>query len=68
MVAGAVQDGGMISAPLCAEQILREYNSCNLSEADIANRLMMAAASAGVAVEIGQASPLTNRVAGAGNG
>ena len=68
MVADAVQGGGMISSQQCAEQILRAYNGCNLSEADIANRLMMAAASAGVAVEIGQALPLTSPVASAGNG
>ena len=68
VVADAVQDGGMISTQQCAEQILRTYRGCNLSEADIANRLIMAAASAGIAVEIGQASPRANPVAGAENG
>jgi len=69
MVADAVQNGGTISAQQCAQQILRAYNSCGLSEADVANRLMMAAASAGVAVAFGlHSAQLTRPVAGADNG
>jgi hypothetical protein len=67
MVADAAQ-GGMISTQQCAEQILRTYSGCSLSETEIANRLVMAAASAGIAVEIGQAAARANPVAGAENG
>lgn len=57
LVSDAIKDGGMISTSRCAAQIDRAYGRCGLSEADIANQVIMAAASAGVAVEIGKRSP-----------
>jgi hypothetical protein len=54
LVADAIKDGGIVSASECATQILLAYRGSALSKTKIANRVMMAAASAGVAVEFGQ--------------
>ena len=54
LIADAIKDGGVISTSKCATQISRAYGRCGLSEREIADKVMMAAASAGVAVEIGQ--------------
>jgi hypothetical protein len=56
MVADAVKHGAMISADECAAQILRTYRGCGLRKGEITNRVMMAAASAGVAVEFGRSA------------
>ncbi len=53
IVAEAGSDGGMLSASECAARILRTYPGCGLRETQIADRVMMAAAGAGIAVEIG---------------
>jgi len=53
LVAEAVEDGGMLSTADCATEILRAYQGCGLSEAELADRVLMAAASAGVVVAIG---------------
>ena len=53
LVARAIQDGGTISAAKSAALIQRAHNGSGLNEAEIANKLMMAASSAGVTVEIG---------------
>jgi len=54
MVAEAVRDGGILSAPSCAAEIAATYSRCGLEEADLANEIMMAAAAAGVPVEFGR--------------
>jgi len=53
LIADAINDGGIISAPKSAALICHAYNGSGLSQAEIANKLMMAASSAGVAVEFG---------------
>jgi hypothetical protein len=54
IVADAVADRGILSASESATQILLAYRGSALSKRKIANRIMMAAARAGVAVEFGQ--------------
>lgn len=54
MVADAVSADSLISASDCAAQILRTYPTCGLGEREIADRLMMAAMAASVAVEFGR--------------
>ena len=58
IVAEAIMDGGMLSASEAAAQIVRAYNGSRLNQAEIENRVMMAAASAGVAVEFGSQEEL----------
>ena len=53
IVADAVKDGGFISAQSSAAEVLRVYAGCGLTEREIADEIMIAAAKAGVAVEIG---------------
>jgi len=53
LVADAKSDGGIISAPKSAALIAHAYKGSRLSQAAIADKLMMAASSAGVAVEFG---------------
>ena len=53
MVAEARTDGGLLSASQCADRIMRIYPNCGLAENEIANRITMAASSAGVAVQLG---------------
>jgi len=55
MVTAARTDGGMLSASECAARILATYPNCGLREREIADQVMMAAAHAGIAVEIGRA-------------
>jgi hypothetical protein len=52
-VADAIGNHQIVSASECAAQILKAYRGTHLSEAELTNRVMMAAASAGVAVELG---------------
>jgi hypothetical protein len=52
-VADAIRSGSVMSAAECAAEILRTYPSCGMAAADIANEAMMAAARAGVPIEIG---------------
>jgi hypothetical protein len=70
MVAEAINDGGVISTSKCAAQISRAYaGSVFISEAEIADKVIMAAASAGVAVEIDRpAPPQANPVVGPPSG
>ena len=53
IVADAVEDDVLLSAPETAAEVLRIYPNCGLAEEAIADEVMMAAAKAGVAVEIG---------------
>jgi hypothetical protein len=63
IVAEAVADGGILSAQKCAAQILRAYRGSALSKTELADRIMMAAASAGVAVEIGRRKKIRGKTA-----
>ena len=53
MIADAVEDGGIISTAECVKQILTAHPQPGLSRRQIADEVMMAAAAAGIAVEIG---------------
>jgi hypothetical protein len=55
VVADAIEDGVILSAPATAATILRSYPHCGMTERLIADRIMLAAADAGVAVELGAA-------------
>jgi hypothetical protein len=57
MVAEAIKSGTSLSACACAAEIVKTYPRCGLDEADLANEVMMAAARAGVPVEIGKSRP-----------
>jgi hypothetical protein len=52
-VADAIRTGSLMSAPECAAKILKSYPACDLDQEAIANEVMMAAARAGVPIEIG---------------
>jgi hypothetical protein len=54
MVAEAIKNGTSLSACACAAEIVKVYPRCSLDESDLANEVMMAAARAGVPVEIGK--------------
>ena len=54
IVATAVRDGGCISASASAAWVIRIYPDCGLSEREIAEEIILAAAKAGVAVEMGR--------------
>ena len=54
-VAAAIKDGGILAAQQEAAEVLRQYPNCGLTQAAVGDMVMMAAASAGVAVEIGSA-------------
>ena len=56
LVAEAIAKHGMVSTAECAERIRHVYPTCGLSDRNLANRVMMAAAAAGVAVEIGKSN------------
>ena len=53
VVADAIEDGVILSAPATAAAVLRTYPHCGMTERLIADRIMLAAADAGVAVELG---------------
>ena len=53
-VASAIKDDSLVPARSCADQILRTYQGCDLSVEEIENCVASAAASAGVAVELGR--------------
>jgi hypothetical protein len=53
IVAEAAMEGRTLSAPDAAAELLKTYPKCELSEERIADVVMMAAAKAGVAVELG---------------
>jgi hypothetical protein len=52
-VAEAIRTGSLISAAECASEILKAHPGCGLDEETIADEIMMAAAKAGVPIEIG---------------
>ena len=54
IVAEAAMERRTLSAPVAAAVILKTYSKCGLSEEQIANAVMIAAARAGVVVEIGR--------------
>jgi hypothetical protein len=56
-VAEAIRDGGSLPAAERASDILKVYPACGLSHAEISNRVILAAAKAGVPVEMGPQSP-----------
>lgn len=63
MVAGAIEDGSTVSSASVAAQVIGTYPNCGLTEAQIADEVMIAAARAGVAVEIGgEKGPVPPRV------
>jgi hypothetical protein len=55
IVAEAVRDGAMLSADACAGQLMATFGRYGVNQADLADRIMLAAAHAGVPVEIGRA-------------
>jgi hypothetical protein len=54
-VAASIRSGSYISASACADEILKTYPNCLMSEKELADEITMAAAKAGVAVQIGRA-------------
>ena len=56
LVTDAIKDGGVISTSKCVAEVRRAYVACGLSETEIANRVIITATSAGVAVQIDQTS------------
>ena len=53
LVAEAIADGGIMSVANCVAKVVAVYPNCGISKRQIADEVMMAAAAAGVAVEIG---------------
>lgn len=53
IIADAIESGSILSAAAVAAQVSRTYPNCGLTEEEIADQVMMAAAKAGVVVEIG---------------
>jgi CheY-like chemotaxis protein len=60
VVAEAIETGSIVSAAAVAEQIGRTYVNCGLSENEIADQVMIAAAKSGLAVEIGGERMIAN--------
>ena len=58
MIAGAIAEGVVLSTRSCAAKIMQAHRDCGLTESEIADRVMMAAASAGVPVEFGATAPI----------
>jgi len=52
LVAEAIANGGILSTADCAERVMAIYPNCGLSNRRMADAIMLAAAAAGVAVEI----------------
>ena len=52
-IADAIEDRVTLSAPATAAAILHTYPHCGMTERLIADRIMLAASSAGLAVELG---------------
>ena len=67
IVATAKRDGGCISASASAAWVIRVYPDCGLNEREAVEAIILAAAKAGVPVEMGQMqkddlrSPIANR-------
>jgi hypothetical protein len=59
LVAEAASNGGCICAPVAAAQIRRDYPDCASDERQLADRIMMAATAAGLAVEIGKPADMS---------
>lgn len=53
LVAKAIAESSTISTAECVAEVKRVYPTCGLSKRHIGDRVLMAAAAAGVAVEIG---------------
>ena len=53
LVAEAIQEGGTLSVAECVEAVTKVYPKTGLSKRYIADEVIMAAAKAGVAIEIG---------------
>lgn len=62
VVAEAAKSGRMLSASDTAATILKTYPRCGFNEAEIANEVILKAARAGVAVEIGRQRSLQARL------
>ena len=60
VVAEAIETGSIVSAAAVAEQLKRTYVNCGLSENEIADQVMIAAAKSGLAVEIGGERMIAN--------
>jgi hypothetical protein len=52
LVADAIRDGDCLAASVAANQIIRTYPYCGLDERRLVNDIALAAAKAGVAVEL----------------
>ena len=56
-VAEAIAKHSMVSTSECATKIKHAYPTCGLSKRNLTDKVMMAAAAAGIPVEIGEAKP-----------
>jgi hypothetical protein len=54
MVADAIRDGAMLSASACAGQLVATFGRYGVNQDELADQVMMAAARAGVPVEVGR--------------
>ena len=54
-IAEAIRSGYCLSASECAAEIIRTYPNCDMPERELVNEIIVAAAKAGVAVQIGAA-------------
>ena len=54
IVADGIAYGSLVSTSAATSQILRVYPTCGLTKRQIADRIIMAASAAGVAVEFGE--------------
>lgn len=68
LVADAIREQSCLSTAICAARILRAYPGCALSERELANEIMMFAASAGVPVEFGRQASLMGMRSSAAKG
>jgi hypothetical protein len=58
LVDEAVENQSTISTAECVASVMRLYPTCGLSEREISDKVMVAASTAGIAVEFGGASEL----------
>lgn len=63
LVAEAIANASTVSTTECAAEVKRVYPTCGLSKRYIGDRVLMAAAAAGVAIEIGASKKRAPRAA-----
>jgi hypothetical protein len=66
IVDDAKSDGGVLSTSAATAQILKAYGDSTLTERDLADRIITAAAASGLAVEIDSAGPKAGAPPGEG--